>query len=126
MKEWSYFQVQLFTLMNIFYSIYFAGVHPNGRIWDFRLEFFNEWAIQVMCLHLMCFTDMVKLDTEPLINYKLGQSFKFFTMIVIIINLGAITYGMIPPVKAFLRRQKFRKALPALIAQRMKEREHNT
>lgn len=58
--------------MNIFYSIYFAGSHPNARVWDFRLELFNEWALQVLCFHLMCFTDMVKLDTEPLINYKLG------------------------------------------------------
>jgi hypothetical protein len=59
LEEYSYFQVQLFTLMNMFYSIFFAGIHPNSRQWDFRLELYNEWAIQIMCFHLICFTDMV-------------------------------------------------------------------
>ena len=90
--------------MNIFYSIYFAGVHPNKRMWDFRLEFFNEWSIQIMCFLMMCFTDMVQLDTEPLINYKLGEVFKIFAMIVILVNLIVVVWGMIPTLKAHLRK----------------------
>lgn len=84
---------------------------------------FNEWAIQIMCFMMMCFTDMVKLDTEPLINYKLGEAFKIFVMIVIVINLLTILIGIAPTIKAFLRRQKFRKNLPSLIKERMRERE---
>ena len=57
-----------------------------------------------MCLHLMCFTDMVKLDTEPLINYKLGESFKVFAMFTFIVNLVAVIFGMVPKVKTFLKR----------------------
>lgn len=109
--------------MNIFYSIFFAGVHPNARIWDFRLEIFNEWSIQIMCFHLICFTDMVKLDTEPLINYKIGESFKLFAMFVIIINLLTISTSMIHPIKSYLRKRSFRNELPKLISERMIERE---
>ena len=105
--------------MNIFYSIYFAGSHPNTRPWDFRLELYNEWAIQIMCLHLMCFTDMVQLDTEPLINYKLGESFKIFIMFTIVLNLFVVSVGMIQPVKHYLRKQKFRKMVPKLIKLRI-------
>ena len=126
LKEWAVFQVQLFTLLNGFYIIYFAGCHPNKRIYDFRLELFNEWAIQIMCFLMMCFTDMVQLDTEPLINYKLGEVFKIFAMTVIVINLLVILAGMAPTIKAFLRRRKFRKDLPTLIARRMQEREAKT
>ena len=52
----------------------------------------------------MCFTDMVKLDTEPLINYKLGESFKVFAMFTFIVNLVAVIFGMVPKVKTFLKR----------------------
>ena len=75
---------------------------------------------------MMCFTDMVQLDTEPLINYKLGEVFKIFAMIVILVNLIVVVWGMIPTLKAHLRKQKFRKELPILIAHRMKEREEKT
>lgn len=126
LEEWSYFQVQLFTLLNIFYSLYFAGSHPNSRKWDFRLEIFNEWGIQILCFHLMCFTDMVQLDTEPFINYKLGQSFKYLATFMIFVNLFAITVGMIRPVKHYLRKERFRKLVPTLIEQRMKERDEIT
>lgn len=74
----------------------------------------------------MCFTDMVKIDTEPLINYKLGEAFKIFAMAVIIINLLVILFGLAPTFKAYLRRRKFRKDLPTLIARRMQEREAKT
>ena len=103
----------------MFYTMYFASLHPNKKIWDFRLELFNEWAIQIMCFHLMCFTDMVQLDTEPLINYKLGESFKIFTLFVILANLSAVAIGLIHPVRTYLRRRHFKKMLPVLIAQRM-------
>ena len=116
----------MFTLLNVLYSIYFAGSHPNSRIWDFRLELFNEWAIQILCFHLMCFTDMVNMDTEPFINYKLGQSFKFLATFMIFVNLFGITVGMIRPVKHYMRKEKFRKLVPALIEQRMRERDEIT
>ena len=126
LTEWSYFQVQLFTLLNMFYSIYFAYFHPNARVMDFRLELFNEWAIQIMCFHLMCFSDMVQLTTEPLINYKLGESFKIFASIVVVVNLVVFGHSLVGPVRAYLKRRKFRKALPSLIEQRMKQREGDT
>ena len=74
----------------------------------------------------MCFTDMVQLDTEPLINYKLGEVFKIFVMSVIVINMLWILLGSAPTIKAFLRRRRFRKDLPTLIAKRMEEREVKT
>ena len=123
LTDWAYFQVQIFTLLNMFYIWYFASLHPNKMRWDFRLELFNEWAIQIMCFHMMCFTDMVQLNTEPLINYKLGESFKFFTLFAILVNLMGIGFGLIYPVRLYLRRRHFKKELPALIDQRMKERE---
>lgn len=61
-----------------------------------------------------------------MINYKLGEAFKLFVMIVIIINLAFVIFGLAPTLKAFLRRQKFKKTLPQLIAQRMREREEKT
>jgi len=110
----------------MFYSIYFAYFHPNARIMDFRLELFNEWAIQIMCFHLMCFSDMVQLTTEPLINYKLGESFKIFVSFVIVFNLVVFGHSLVGPVRTYLKRRKFRKALPNLIEQRMKQREGDT
>ena len=67
----------------------------------------------------MCFTDMVQLDTEPLINYKLGESFKIFIMFTIVLNLFVVSVGMIQPVKHYLRKQKFRKMVPKLIKLRI-------
>jgi len=74
----------------------------------------------------MCFTDMVNLDTEPFINYKLGQSFKFLATFMIFVNLFGIAVGMIRPVKHYMRKEKFRKLVPALIEQRMRERDEIT
>ena len=105
----------MFTLLNMFYIVWFASLHPNKIRYDFRLELFNEWAIQIMCFHLMCFTDMVQLDTEPLINYKLGESFKVFTLLVILINLVCIGVGLAHPVRLHLKKRNFKKMLPALI-----------
>ena len=76
-----------------------------------------------MCFHLMCFTDMIKLDTEPLINYKLGESFKYFAIFTIVVNLVLITSGMVYPVKHFIRKERFRLMVPKLIEARIKERE---
>ena len=65
---------------------------------------------------------MVQVTTEPKINYLIGESFKFFATVVILVNFAVFGYSLAQPVKIYLKRRQFRVLLPQLIEQRMKER----
>lgn len=95
-RDRAYFACQGLNMMGFFNTIYLGLVRPNRERKFQNLELFNEWCIQIFCLHMFCFTDFVSKDTEPNINYYIGESFIYCFVLLMAVNFGFM---------AFLRRR---------------------
>ena len=52
-----------------------------------KKELFNECVIQIICVHILTFTEWV---TEPIIRLNIGWSLLFFLAVYSIINIGDV------------------------------------
>lgn len=86
-----------------------------------KLEFFNEWNIQVLCLHMMCFTDFVSTVYDQKINYKLGDSFKYFVYLMIIVNMIRMVKAVFNAIRLRWSRRQYRKHLKESLKKKEEE-----
>ena len=117
----NYFQVQSLLFLNILYTIYLGNYRPKKYRDDMKLEFFNEWNIQVLCLHMMCFTDFVSTVYDQKINYKLGDSFKYFVYLMIIVNMIRMVKAVFNAIRLRWSRRQYRKHLKESLKKKEEE-----
>ena len=100
-----FFQVQLFFLTNNLYMIYLGNVRPLKYRNDFRTEVFNEWIIQILCLHLVCFSGFVPDNN---VNYQLGESFKYFAIFMILVDVSQMVKFMFRSLKLWNMKRTYK------------------
>jgi hypothetical protein len=58
-EDHSWAQIMVLEFMNVFTIIYFGLCMPMSTLKRNRLELFNEFCIQIITLHMLCFSDFV-------------------------------------------------------------------
>ena len=86
------------TFANYLYVIFVGSVKPQTGKSAWRQELFNEWVVQILCFHLICFTNFIPLE-EAMLKYQIGESFKYFTFLLMVVNFIIMGVSLIPPVK---------------------------
>jgi hypothetical protein len=82
-------QFQMLYLLNLFLGIYYGNFYPRSVRHINLIELFNEFQIQVFCLHLVCFTDMVSNNE---LKYSMGYSAIAFVSLICLFNLGIVIF----------------------------------
>lgn len=101
--SYSYFQVMSVNFMNFLYTIYIGNTHPNKTKKVQMMEMFNEWVIQILCFHLMLFTDFINVSNESY-AYELAFSFQYMCYTLIGVNVLALLTDFYRPIQiAYLK-----------------------
>ena len=77
------FQLMSLLSLNYITSLYYAKCQPLTNRFDNRLEIVNEFLINLCCMHLACFTDVVPIETQQ----KYGWSLVFTVGALCVVNL---------------------------------------
>jgi len=86
-EDHSWAQVIVLEFMNIFTIIYFGLMRPMSTLSRNRLELFNEFCVQIVTLHMVCFSEFVPGRFEKDV---MGWSMVFFIAINVVWNMGSI------------------------------------
>jgi len=86
-EDSSWAQIMVLEYMNLFTIIYFGLLKPMSTFHKNRIELFNEFCIQIITLHMICYSDFVPGRFE---RDVMGWSMIFFITINALYNMSSI------------------------------------
>ena len=85
-------QVLCLIMMNLLFVLFLGSVRPKKKKKKRLLEFFNEWMILFISVHMLCFTNFV---LSPQLYFYIGYNFVGMMGLVFIVNIGNMIHSNI-------------------------------